>query len=106
MKNSQRLATHFYGSLVHWMKRIVNVPVFTSCQNNLTSGVSIHMVATNLTTHCLAWDLETNLLIIQCSIYSDPAVSCELNKHIKEDLSANMTKNVHDRAPLYQSKTC
>ena len=25
MKNSQRLAIHFYGGLVHWMNRIVNV---------------------------------------------------------------------------------
>ena len=38
----------------------------SSCQNDLTSGVSIHMVATNLTMRNLAWDPETNLLIFQC----------------------------------------
>ena len=51
--SSQRLATHFYGDLVHWRSRIVNVLVFSSCQSDLTSGVSIHMVATNLTMCCL-----------------------------------------------------
>ena len=35
--------------LVHWKSRIANVLVFSSCQSDLTSGVSIHMVATNLT---------------------------------------------------------
>ena len=116
MKNSQRLATHFYGDLVHWKSRIANVPVFSSCQNDLTSGVSIHMVATSLTVRCLAWDLETNLLIFQCSfifaipICPDPAASCEVTKHNKEDLSADMTKNVcrddvHDCTPVYQGFT-
>ena len=45
-------------------------------------------------------------------IFPDPAVSCVVSKHNKEDLSANMTKNVcrddgnaHDRASLYQGKT-
>ena len=63
----------------------------------------------------LAWDLETNLLTSQCSfifaipICLDPAVLCEVSKHNKEDLSADMTKNVcrddvhqenaHDCAP-------
>ena len=67
---------------------------------------------------CLAWDLETNLLIFQCSfifvipICPDPAASCEVTKHNKEDLSADMTKNVcrddvhqenaHDCAPFLQ----
>ena len=62
---------------------------------------------------CLAWDLETNLLISLCSfifallICPDPAASCVVNKHNKEDLSADTTKNVcrddvHDRAPVHQ----
>ena len=78
----------------------MNVPVFSSCQNDLTSGVSIHMVATNLTMRYLAWDPKTNLLISQCSfifvipICPDPAASCVVTKHNKEDLSADMTKNV------------
>ena len=117
-KNSQRLATHFYGDLVHWKSRIATVPVFSSCQSDLTSGVSIHMVATNLTMRYLAWDLETNLLIFQYSfifvipICPDPAASCEATKHNKGDLSADMTKNVcrddvhqenaHDCAPFLQ----
>ena len=99
--------------LVHWRSRIVNVPVFSSCQSDLTSGVSIHMDATSLTMRCLAWDLETNLLIFRCSfifalpICPDPAVSCVVSKHNKQDLNANMTKNVcrddvHDRAPVHQ----
>ena len=85
---------------------------FSACQNDLTSGASIHMVATNLIIRYLAWDLETNL-IFQCSfifvipICPDPAASCEVTKHNKEDLSADMTKNVcrdddHDRAPVHQ----
>ena len=66
---------------------------------DLTSG-AIHMAATSLTMRCLAWDLETNLLIFRCSfifaipICPDPAVSCVVSKHNKEDLSADMTKNV------------
>ena len=91
---------------------------FSSCQNDLTSGVPIHMVATNLIMRYLAWDLETNLLIFQCSfifvtpICPDPAASGEVTKHNKEDLSADMTKNVcrddvhqenaHDCAPFLQ----
>ena len=58
-------------------------------------------------------DLETNLLISRCSfIFAllfclDPAVSCVVSKHNKEDLSADTTKNVcrddvHDRVPVYQ----
>ena len=117
MMNSQRLAIHFCGDLVHWRSRIENMLVFLSCQSVLTNGVSIHMAAISLTTRCLAWDLGTNLLIFRCSfifaipIYPDPAVSCVVSKHNKEDLSANMTKNVcrddgnaHDRASLYQGK--
>ena len=58
------------------------------------------MDATSLTMRCLAWDLETNLLIFWYSfifakpICPDPAVSCAVSKHNKEDLSADMTKNV------------
>ena len=71
-----------------------------SCQSVLTNGVSIHMAAISLTTRCLARDLGTNLLIFWCSfifaipICPDPAVSCVVSKHNKEDLSADMTKNV------------
>ena len=78
----------------------MNVLFFLSCQSDLTSGVSIHMAATSLTTRCLAWDLGTNLLIFRCSfifaipICPDPAVSCVVSEHNKEDLSAGMTKNV------------
>ena len=56
-------------------------------------------------------------LIFRCSfifaipICPDPAVSCVVSKHNKEDLSANVIKNVcrddgnaHDRASLYQGK--
>ena len=61
----------------------------------------------------LVWDLETNLLISLCFfifallICPDPAVSCAVSKHNKEDLSADTTKNVcrddvHDRAPVHQ----
>ena len=76
------------------------------------------MVATNLTMRYLAWDLGTNLLIFQCSfifvipICPDPAVSCVVTKHKKEDCSADMTKNVcrddvhqenaHDCSPFLQ----
>ena len=79
----------------------MNVLVFSSCQSALMSGVSIHMAATSLTIRCLAWDLGTNLPIFRCSfifaipICLDPAVSCEVSKHNKEDLSADMTKNVY-----------
>ena len=70
-----------------------------------------------LTMRCLAWDLGTNLLIFRCSfifaipIFPDPAVSCVVSKHNKEDLSADMTiyqgftnmtireENAHDRDP-------
>ena len=80
---------------------------------SLTSGVCIHMAATSLTMLRLAWDLETNLLIFRCSfifallICPDPAASCVVSKHNKEDLSADTTKNVcrddvHDRAPVHQ----
>ena len=113
MRNSQRLAIHFCGDLVHWRSRIVNVLVFSSCQSGLTSGVCIHMAATSLTMLCSAWDLETNLLISRCSlifapqICPDPAVSCVVSKHNKADLSADTTTNVcrddvHDHAPVRQ----
>ena len=78
----------------------MNVLVFLSCQSDLTSGVSIHMAAVSLKMRCLAWGLGTNLLIFPCSfifaipICPDPAVSCVVSKHNKEDLSADMTKNV------------
>ena len=109
---------HFCGDLVHWKSRIVNVLVFSSCPGAHMNGVWIHMAATSLTTRCLAWDLGTNLLIFQCSfiyvipICPDPAASCEVTKHNKEDLRADMTKNVcrddvhqenaHDCAPFSQ----
>ena len=91
----------------------MNVLVFSSCQSGLTSGVCIHMAATSLTMLCLAWDLETNLLIFLCFFIFglltclDPAASCVVSKHNKEDLSADTTKNVcrddvHDRAPVHQ----
>ena len=113
IQSFQLLAILSCGDLVHWRSRIANVPVFSSCQNDLTSGVSIHMVAKNLTMHYLAWDLETNLLISQCSFIfvipfcPDPPASCEVTKHNKEDWSADTTKNVcrddvHDRAPVHQ----
>ena len=112
MMNSQRLAIHFCGDLVHWRSRIVNVLVFLSCQSVLANGVCIHMAATSLTMLRLDWDLETNLLISLCSfifalpICPDPAASCVVSKHNKEDLSADTTKNVcrddvHDRAPVH-----
>ena len=86
----------------------MNVLGFSSCQSGLTSDVCIHMATTSFTMLCLAWDLETNLLISRCSfifalpICPDPAVSCVVSKHNKEDLSADTTKNVcrddvHDR---------
>ena len=90
----------FYGDLVHWRSRVVNVLVFLSCQSVLTNGVSIHMAAISLTMRGLAWDLGTNLLIFRCSfifaipICPDRAVSCVVSKNNKENLSANMTKNV------------
>ena len=91
----------------------MNVLVFSSCQSGLTSDVCIHMGATSLTMLRLAWDLETNLLISRCSfifallICLDPAASCVVSKHNKEDLGAETTKNVcrddsHDRAPVHQ----
>ena len=91
----------------------MNVLVFSSCQSDLPSGVWIHMAATSLTILRLAWDLETNLLIFLCFficallICPDPAASCVVSKHNKEDLSADTTKNegrddVHDRAPVRQ----
>ena len=91
----------------------MNVLGFSSCQSVLASGVCIHMSATSLTILRLAWDLETNLIISRCSfifallICLDPAASCVVSKHNKEDLSADTTKNVcrddvHDRAPVHQ----
>ena len=92
----------------------MNVLVFLLCQSDLTSGVSIHMAATCLTMRCLAWDLETNLLIFRCSfifaipICPDPAVSCVVSKDNKEDLSADITNlsvrrnDAHDHAPVHQ----
>ena len=86
----------------------------SSCQSDLTSGVSIHMVATNLTMRYLAWDLETNLLTFLFSsisvpaIFPDPAASCVVNKRNKEGLSADTTNtnvcgdDVHDRDPVHQ----
>ena len=88
------------GALVHWRSRIVNVVVFLSCQSVHTNGVSINMAATSLTMQRLALDLGINLLIFRCSfifaipICPDPAVSCVVSKHNKEDLSADMTTNV------------
>ena len=100
---------YFYGGLVHWMNRF-------ECAGFLIMPkrpYDIHME--RLTMRCLAWDLET--LIFRCSfifaipICPDPAVSCVVSKHNKEDLSANMIKkvcrddgNAHDRASLYQGK--
>ena len=103
----------FLWDLVHWRSRIVNALGFSSCQSVLMSGVCIHMAATSLTMLRLPWDLKTNLLISLCSfifaqlICPDPAASCVVSKHNKEDLSANTTKNacredVHDRAPVRQ----
>ena len=91
----------------------MNALGFSSCQSVLTSGVCIHMAATSLTMLRLAWDLETSLLISRCSfifallICPDPAASCVVSKHNKEDLSADTTKivcrdDVHDRAPVHQ----
>ena len=65
---------------------------------------------------CLAWDHETNLLILQCSfifvipICQDPAASCVVSKHNKDDLSADTTKNVcrddvHECTPVNQGFT-
>ena len=98
---------------MHWMSRIVNVLGFSSCQSVLTSGVCIQMAAASLTMLRLAWEFGTNLLISLCSfifallICPDPAASCVVSKHNKEDLSADTTKNVcrddvHDRAPVHQ----
>ena len=113
MLNSQHLAIHSCGDLVHWRSRIVNPLGFSSCQSVLMSGVCIHMAATSLTMLRLAWDLETNLLISLCFfifallICPDSAASCVVSKHNKEDLGADTTKNacrddVHDRAPVRQ----
>ena len=77
------------------------------------SGVCIHMAATSLTMLRLAWDFGTNLLIfLSFFIFAplfcpDPAASCVVSKHNKEDLSADTTKNVcrddvHDRVPARQ----
>ena len=77
----------------------MNALGFSSCQNDLTSGVSIHMAATSLTMLRLAWDLETNLLISLCFfifallICPDPAASCVVSKYNKEDWNADTTKN-------------
>ena len=100
------------------MNSIVSALGSSSCPSAHVNGVWIHMAATSLTMQRLALDLGINLLIFRCSstfaipIFPDPAVSYVVSKHNKEDLSANMTKNVcrddgnaHDRASLYQGKT-
>ena len=83
------------------------------------NGVWIHMGATSLTMQHVALDLRINLLTSLCSsifailIFPDPAVSCVVSKHNKEDLSADTTNtnvckddgNAHDRASLHQGKT-
>ena len=74
----------------------MNALGFSSCQSVLTSGVCIHMAAISLTMLRAVWDLETNLLIFLCSfifallICPDPAASCVVSKHNKEDLSADL----------------
>ena len=104
--------------LGRWMNNIVSALGFSSQPSVHMSGVSTHMAATSLTMRYLTWDLETNLLIFRCSftftipIFPDPAASCEVTKHNKEDLSAYMTKNLcrddvhpehsHDCAPFLQ----
>ena len=91
----------------------MNALGFSSCQSVLVSGVCIHMAATSLPMLRLAGDLGTNLHILWCSfifaipICPDPAASCVVSKHNKEDLSADTTKNacrddVHDHAPVRQ----
>ena len=95
----------------------LSFPVSLSLSFPVSLSLSMFL-STNLTMRCLAWDLETNLLIFQCSfifvipICPDPAASCEVTKHNKEDSSADMTKNVcredvhqenaHDCAPFLQ----
>ena len=80
---------------------IVNVLVSSSCPSAHTNGVWIHMVATNLTMLRLALDPGISLLTSLCfstfatPIFPDPAVSCVVSKHNKEDLSADTTKNVY-----------
>ena len=115
MLNSQHLAIHFCGALVHWRSRIVSALGFSSCQSVLTSGVWIHMAATSLTMPRMAWDLEIKLLTFLFSSISippicpDPAASCVVSKHNKEDLSADTTNtnvcgdDVHERAPVHQA---
>ena len=89
----------------------------SSCPSAHMNGVWIHMAATSLTMQHLALDLGINLLTSLCSsifaipIFLDPAVSCAVSMYNKEDLSANMTKNVyrddgnaHDQAFLHQGK--
>ena len=71
---------------------------FLICLRAHVSGVCIHMVATSLTVLRLAWDLETKLLIFLFFFISvlpicrDPAASCVVSRHNKEDLSAGHNK--------------
>ena len=91
----------------------MNVLVFSSCQSGLTSGV-VHSHGCYKFDNALLGlgprDQSAHLpvfLHLRTPICPDPAVSCVVGKHNKEDLSADTTKNVcrddvHDRAPVYQ----
>ena len=117
IRSFQHLVIRVCGDSEHWRSRIVSALGSSSCPSAHMNGVWIHMAATSLTMQHLALDFGINLLTSLCSsifaipIFVDPAVSCAVSMHNKEDLSANMTKNVcrddknaHDRAFLHQGK--
>ena len=109
IQSFQHLVIRVCGDLVRWMNSTVSALGSSSCPRAHVNGVS------SLTMQRLALDLGINLLVFRCfftfaiPIFPDPAVSCVVSKHNKEDLSANMTKNAcrddgnaHDRASSYQ----
>ena len=106
----QPLVIHACGNWVLWTSNIGNVLVSSSCPSAHMNGVWIRMAATNLTVLRLALVPGISLLTSLFSstfVYPDPAVSCVVSRHNKEDLSADTTKNecrddVHDRALVHQ----
>ena len=114
IQSFQRLATRSCGVSADSTTHLVNARGSSSCPSAHMNGVWIHMAATSLTMQRLAWDHGINLLTSLCSstyatqIFPDPAVSCAVSKHNKEDLTANITNlsvprnDAHDHAPVHQ----
>ena len=110
-----RLATHFYGDLVHWRSRIANVPVFSSCPKRPYEW-RVHSHGCYKFDNALLGlgprDKSPSVLHLRNTNLPGPSSIMRSDKLNKEDLSADMTKNVcrddvhqenaHDCAPFLQ----